>query len=281
VYRRAARLRRRHVVTAVFGSVAVATAVAALLAGSFFALVPSSGQRLAIGNSTTTSSLLTSPPIATSPSRTTSTPTTTIPGGAQGPTTTMADPAATAAPPTSLPTVTSLPTTTVSPPTTTSPARAIMPGGCGQPSVPATPTTPAELGRELVGTWVQCAGPSIFGTEGGGALEIFANGTWQQLASTPGGWVPLEGKDDAGTWQVLEAPSVAHEEATSLVRFVATASPTAAPTTPVTTTATPHEWTADVTVTLVQPVRAQFVEGTIVANYSRIMPSSSGATPNT
>jgi len=125
--------------------------------------------------------------------------------------------------------------------------------------------SPSELERQLATTWIQCTGPSIFGPQSGGAVEILANGTWRQLARTPGGWQPLEGPDDAGTWQLLQAP--APVGAVALVRFVAAVSDA---------DVAPQEWTAGVTLTTTQPERAQFVEGTVVANYLRLAPSATG-----
>jgi hypothetical protein len=145
----------------------------------------------------------------------------------------------------------------------------IIPAACGQPPSPAVALSPAALKQELVGTWLQCAGPSIFGTQGGGALEILPNGTWQRLASTPSGWEPLEGPDDAGTWQLLPPTTSANVATSTMVRFVA------APVQP--GAAEPEEWTTRLMLTGTRPNRAQFVEGTIIANYEQFTPSTSGA----
>jgi hypothetical protein len=122
---------------------------------------------------------------------------------------------------------------------------------------------------------MQCAGPSIFGQGSGGAVAILSNGTWHQLAWVSGSWQPLQGENDAGTWQLLVAPSAVNTARVVLVRFVATPPTSAAATTP--GTAPAQEWTAVVTLALGPPEHARFVEGTIVANYGRIVPSGAGA----
>jgi len=130
--------------------------------------------------------------------------------------------------------------------------------------------------RDLVATWIQCAGPSIFGPDGGGAVEVLANGRWRQLALTPGGWEPLQGTNDAGTWRLVHAPTAVNAAMATFIRFVAT--PEAA--TAATAAATPQEWTARVTLAEGPTERAEFVEGTIVANYRRVTPSSAeGSAP--
>ena len=102
---------------------------------------------------------------------------------------------------------------------------------------------------QLVAIWVQCDGPSIFGAGSGSAVQLFSGGTWRQLAWTPNGWQPLEGRNDAGT-----------------VRFVAV-SPSAA------SSAAPQQWTVRAMETEGTPKRAQFVEGSVVANYRAYVPA--------
>ena len=285
VYRRAARLRRRRVATAVTGAVVTATAVASLLFGAFLPLTRPSGGRVAIGPSSTSSSVASTQTTRTSlssPSSTDPTSTSGTPNSTQAPTTTIGNPPPTTTPATTMPTVTTTPTTTVSTPTTTPPPEsAVVPGGCGQPSAPATSASPAGLARDLVGTWIQCSGPSIFGTPSGGAIEIWAKGTWQQLGWTAGGWEPLKGKNDVGTWQLLPPPTTVATATFALVRFVAnppvstSATPSATPSAP--PVATPREWITRVMLTGRPHERAQFVEGTVVANYRLLVPSTSGA----
>jgi hypothetical protein len=147
-------------------------------------------------------------------------------------------------------------------------------GGCGQPSAPATSASSLNLKHALVGTWIQCTGPSIFGPHSGGAVEILSNGTWRQLARTPGGWVPLEGNKDMGTWQIILPPTAVTAATSGPVRFVATDPPTAS--VAASAARTPEVWTARVSLTHGPHERAQFVEGTIVANYRRFVPSATG-----
>ena len=145
----------------------------------------------------------------------------------------------------------------------------MVPKGCGQPSAPASVVAPEVARHQLVATWVRCRGPSIFGPHSGGALEILANGTWRQLGKTPGGaWEPLQGANDSGTWQLLPASNAVGTVSVGVVRFVA--GPLAS-----TTAAAPHEWTVRVEVTNGPHVRAQFVEGTVVANYRLLVPPTS------
>jgi hypothetical protein len=279
VYRRAAKLRRRRVVTAVIGTAAAASAVLALVTGSILPLTQSAGERLAIGTPSTSSSVATTQTSGPAPSSTAPIPTTTTPSSTQVPMTTTTTTIATS--PTTTPTTvvttpTTIPATTVTTSTTTPPTHAVVPGGCGQPAVPAAPASPADLERDLVATWIQCTGPSVFGPYSGTALEILANGTWHQLGQTPGGyWEPLNGNDDAGTWQILQ-PAGAGGAGGTLVRFV---SAPAATTVVTTAPAPPQIWTARVALSSTPPERAQFVEGTSVANYLRLVPAASNGSP--
>jgi len=142
---------------------------------------------------------------------------------------------------------------------------ATVPPGCGQPAEPAAPAGPTVVKRELVGTWVQCTGQSIFGPGGGGAVAIAANGTWRQLAWTPGGWEPLEGNNDGGTWQALPAPAATTAAGADLIRFVAASAEAGRV----------QEWNVRVMVANGPPPRTRFVEGATVANYLALAPSSS------
>lgn len=283
VYLRATHLRRRRIATTATGIVAGATVIAVLLIGSLSPLIRPSNTRLAIGSSTT-SIVATTQPTGTGAPSTAVSPPTVPPSSTQIPTTTSNPPPPVTAPtsvPTSIPTSvpspvpSTLPATTTSPPTTVTtptiapPTATIIPGACGQPPSPAAALSPAALKQELVGTWLQCAGPSIFGAQGGGALEILPNGTWRQLASTPTGWEPLAGPDDAGTWQVLASATSASAATSAVVRFVAAAGEPGA--------AAPKDWTTLLMLTGGRPYRAQFVEGTIIANYEQLTPSTSGA----
>jgi hypothetical protein len=103
-------------------------------------------------------------------------------------------------------------------------------------------------------------------------VQIQANGTWRQLGWTPGGWVPLIGTNDSGTWRLLPSPSASSASTVALVRFVAAQPATAATAGP----ATPQQWTTQVMLTSGRHARARFVEGTIVANYLRLGPSATG-----
>jgi hypothetical protein len=146
----------------------------------------------------------------------------------------------------------------------------MVPAGCDRPSAPAAPASPAIVRRELVGVWAQCGGVSIFGAGTGAAVQIFATGTWRLLAPTPGGgWEPLQGPYDSGTWQLMPAPASVAAERVGLVRFAASAPSTvSAPST--------KTWTVRVMVTSGRPVRGQFVDGSTVANY-RLLPASTAA----
>jgi len=271
------------------GTVVGATVVAVLLFGSYLPLVRPSGGHVAIGTVSTSSGVVSTQPTQTSrPSASSTVPTvTTSPtDNTQAPTTTAANPPTSTSPPTSVPTNTTTPTTTLATPTTMPPpGGAVVPGACGQPSAPATSASPAVLARDLVGTWVECPGPSIFGATSGGAVEIFAKGTWQQLAWTPGGWVPLEGKDDSGTWALLPPPSTVTATTFTMVRFVATppasnaGTKSAMPST--TSLPTPQAWVTRVMLTAPPHERAQFTEGGIVANYRLPIPSSAGGPTST
>jgi hypothetical protein len=158
---------------------------------------------------------------------------------------------------------------------------ATVPAGCGEPPAPAVSASPAALRAHLVGTWVQCGGPSIFGPHSGGAFEMLANGTWHQLHLTPAGWRPLPGRYDSGLWRVL-LPTAPTAAVTALsVRFVAVAASASRP--HATAGATPEnspQWTVRVMLTAPPLVRGQFLEGTIVTNYTWLAPSTTaGTTP--
>jgi hypothetical protein len=109
-----------------------------------------------------------------------------------------------------------------------------------------------------------------------------ANGTWRQLRRTPAGWQPQHGKNDSGLWQVLPPPAADTTVTAALVRFVA--APYASAGAPASLTSPgatpkgnePQQWTVRVMLTVPPHVRAQFVEGRIVANYRRLVPSTSG-----
>lgn len=119
---------------------------------------------------------------------------------------------------------------------------------------------------QLVAIWVQCDGPSIFGAGSGSAVQLFSGGTWRQLAWTPNGWQPLEGRNDAGTWRLLPPPAAVGASFRATVRFVAV-SPSAA------SSAAPQQWTVRAMETEGTPKRAQFVEGSVVANYRAYVPA--------
>jgi len=121
---------------------------------------------------------------------------------------------------------------------------------------------------QLVAIWVQCEGPSIFGAGSGSAVQLYSGGTWRQLAWTPNGWQPLEGRNDAGTWRLLPASAIAGASFRATVRFVAV-SPSAA------SSAAPQRWTVRAMVTEGTPKRVQFVEGSVVADYRAYVPASS------
>jgi len=125
--------------------------------------------------------------------------------------------------------------------------------------------------RQLAGTWVQCTGPSVFGPDGGGAVELFSNGTWRQLTWTSSGWQPRHGSNDAGTWQLLPASAAVGTERIGTVRFVAVAS-AAAP------ARAPKEWTVRVMLTDGPPKRVQFVDGSLVSNYRLYVPATAAST---
>ncbi len=216
---------------------------------------------------------------------TTTLPTTPPPTSGVTPTTETTPPTSSPTPPTTIPNTT--PTTTRVTPTTVGPSKGpvVTPAACGRPAHAAVaPPSPATLKRDLVGTWSQCAGTSLFGgpssTGGEAGIEILANGRWTRLAKTPGGyWTPLVGPGDSGTWTVLPAPSVAAGKVSAIVRFVAvpvstSASGAGGPTSagrP--TSAAPHEWTVQVTIVAGPPERARFVDGKVVANYQRVIAS--------
>jgi hypothetical protein len=146
----------------------------------------------------------------------------------------------------------------------------MVPSGCGQSPAPAAPASPAIVRRELVGVWTQCGGVSIFGPGSGEAIQIFANDTWRKLARTPGGgWEPLQGPYDAGTWQLLPVPASVAAARVGVVRFVASAPSTvSSPST--------KSWMVRVMITSGRPERGQFEDGSTVANY-RFLASSSAA----
>jgi hypothetical protein len=128
-----------------------------------------------------------------------------------------------------------------------------------------------NIRRDLIGTWVQCTGPSIFGPRSGGAVEILANGTWRQLARTPGGWEPLEGSNDEGTWQLILPPTAVTAATSAVVRFVAVNPASSADSN---STTAPGVWTTRVSLTRGPHERARFVDGAVVANCRRLLPSA-------
>jgi hypothetical protein len=264
VYRRAARLRRRRLVTVVSGTAAVATAVAALLVGTLLPLVRHPGVQAAV---TTSSSL-----VGTAPTRSSSVtvhqsstlPTTSPDTTGVTPTTQTSLQGTTVPPTTPAPTGTQPTVTTV---TVVPPPSAIVPGACGQKPAPATPVKPAQVHRDLTGLWAQCAGPSIFGSSSGTGVEMFGNGTWLQLVHTSAGWAAWHGKNAAGTWKVVPSPAVNASAVMTEIRFTVIAPSTAAK--------APASWIARVSIAGSRAhERVQLTVGSVEANYRLVQPTA-------
>lgn len=69
--------------------------------------------------------------------------------------------------------------------------------------------TLVELEAHLVGRWLQCAGPVMFGREGSLGLRIDADGTFRFLFEGPdGGLVDGVGFDNVGVWSVIDVSDV-------------------------------------------------------------------------
>jgi hypothetical protein len=146
------------------------------------------------------------PPSSTTPTaiRPTTIPTTTIP-----PTT---------IPPTTIPpTSTSLASTIVTRPgvvaasgTTTIPPRPpfVRPAACATPEQQTVPLPDlATVQHLLVGNWLACDSPSFFGTDDAG-LVLGADGHWAKLARTGVDLVEMDGRDNRGSWEILDTSSM-------------------------------------------------------------------------
>ena len=324
VYRRAARLRRNRVLGGA-ATASVIIALLAVLAGPLSPIIRTTGERLQSltgGPSPTTRPTVPIPTAQTPvPTTTAGTRPTTTSGTQPGPTPTTTSPVTPTTttvptPPTTTignQTTTTAPnhpttTTTIGPPTSLPPPAIVVAAACGEPA-----QSPLTLGGEgvrkaLIGTWLQCSGPSLFppapasqnssssaGAGGGvpvtasgkGGIELRPNGTWVRLAQIPSGILqPLVGPDDSGTWSLLPQPAAA-PAAEYTVRFTtvqATASPSAAAppaTTPrVAAPSAAKSWTAGVVLAPGPPERIEFIEGTIVANYKRFTTASSFKPPS-
>jgi hypothetical protein len=69
--------------------------------------------------------------------------------------------------------------------------------------VASTPTQD-ELVDRLVGTWLVCNAPSVFGTNEVG-MQIGSDGRWWKLGRNPAGQLtPMPGWGDQGSWDIID-----------------------------------------------------------------------------
>lgn len=104
-------------------------------------------------------------------------------------------------------------TTTTSPVATTTtiapgpahPSTPALAPSCTTPEkgVASTPTKDALI-RRLVGTWLVCKSPSVFGTKEVG-MQILSDGRWSKLTrNSAGRLTPVPGWGNQGTWEVID-----------------------------------------------------------------------------
>jgi len=76
-----------------------------------------------------------------------------------------------------------------------------VPAGCGMAGIPVSIDSAAALSGELVGSWIACERPSIFGTNDELGIEFLADGTWYKLyASDSGATLRGSGFGSQGWW---------------------------------------------------------------------------------
>jgi hypothetical protein len=106
------------------------------------------------------------------------------------------------------------------PPTVSSPSepaptgtRALAEGDvlatCTEPEqgVTFTPTQDEFVAR-LVGTWMVCNAPSVFGTNEVG-MQIRSDGRWSKLTRNPAGHLtPIPGWGNQGTWEIIDTSAM-------------------------------------------------------------------------
>ncbi len=102
-------------------------------------------------------------------------------------------------------------TTTTTAPTTTTTTSTVPPttssvAGCDAPEVNDVPTPDAATTRQLIiGSWLLCKPPSVFGTTDEKGLVIAADGHWAKLASiSAGSPVEMDGAENRGTWKLID-----------------------------------------------------------------------------
>jgi hypothetical protein len=80
---------------------------------------------------------------------------------------------------------------------------------CTEPEQGVAPTpTEDEFVGLLVGTWVVCNAPSVFGTNEVG-MQIGSDGRWSKLARNPAGELtPIPGWGNEGTWEVTDTSAM-------------------------------------------------------------------------
>jgi hypothetical protein len=90
-------------------------------------------------------------------------------------------------------------------PSATQATQATRPAACDAPPSGAwQPTTQAEFTQKILGTWLVCSTPTVFGTTEDGLL-ISPDGHWAKLERTASGTLTaLSGWGNEGTWQVLD-----------------------------------------------------------------------------
>ena len=174
------------------------TAVVAVRAASSPAVIPGTA-----GN-TPTPAVPTSVPVTVGP--TSAVPTTQKPTVA--PPVRLVTRPATTSPATRTPTATAThpPTPKLVPPPVSPP---VLRPSCSAPADGSTePPTEQAFVQKIVGTFLLCAEPSVFGTDDAGLL-ISSDGHWARLARDPAGVLVLASDPNSrGTWQVIDVSAM-------------------------------------------------------------------------
>ncbi len=85
------------------------------------------------------------------------------------------------------------------------------PSACTEPAGPVTLSSVAQVEGLLVGVWIRCEGPSVFGqvADGEVGMAVEANGSYYRLyQAADGSLLRADGLDQEGAWSVLDTTNV-------------------------------------------------------------------------